>query len=153
MNLWNVYKDGRICVNHFTFKIICIKTSQWGHFSLQTTFAIGFRFIPGLVNFQVFFIFLKINGCELIQDIHSKGIYRPVPEGWILFQKKLKENADVICIGNSGFSCGTRFNGTKEIPAKWRQGFQNITKPQGIFNVSLFVVGDFFIHEKFSFSK
>ena len=28
MNLWNVYKDGRICVNHFTFKIICIKTSQ-----------------------------------------------------------------------------------------------------------------------------
>ena len=113
-------------------------------FSLQTTFAIGFRFISGLVNFQVFFIFLKINGCELIQDIHSKGIYRPVPEGWILFQKKLKENADVICIGNSGFSCGTRFNGTKEIPAKWRQGFQNITKPQGIFNVSLFVVGDIF---------
>ena len=83
----------------------------------------------------------------------SKGIYRPVPEGWILFQKKLKENADVICIGNSGFSCGTRFNGTKEIPAKWRQGLQNITKPQGIINVSLFVVGDFFIHEKFSFSK
>jgi len=31
---------------------------------------------------------------------------------------------------------------------KWRQGFQNITKPQGIFNISLFVVGDFFIHEK-----
>ena len=94
-----------------------------------------------------------VHGCDLIQDIHSKGIYRPVPEGWILFQKKLEENADVICIGNSGFSCGTRFNGTKEIPAKWRQGFQNITKPQGIFNVSLFVVGDFFIHEKFSFSK
>ena len=32
-------------------------------------------------------------------DIHCKGIYRPVPEGWILFQKKLEENADVICIG------------------------------------------------------
>ena len=38
-------------------------------------------------------------------------------------EKKLKENPDIICIGNSGFSCGTRFNGTKEILAKWRQGF------------------------------
>ena len=84
VNLWDVHQDCWVGVDHFPFKIIGVKASKGRHFSLQATFAVGFRFITRLVNLQIFFIFLKINSFDLIQNINCKIRHIFVFKHWIL---------------------------------------------------------------------
>ena len=140
MDLGNVHEDGRIGVDHFPFIIVGVKASQSGNLAFQATFAVGFHTFAVLVDFKIFLIFLDIKCLDLVQNA-----YVDIPHGFtlksrIVLQKKLKEDADVVCVGYSGFRCCGGVYGTEIVPAERRQGFQYLTETQSVFDICMFMI-------------
>ena len=121
MDLWHIDKYGRICLDHFPSVIICIKTPKGRDLSFEPTFAVCFGFVTSLVDLEIFLIFLKIQSLDLIQDINCKIRHFVILKCRIFIKKKLKENPDIVGIGNPGLGRSRRIDRTKIIPAKRRQ--------------------------------
>ena len=140
MDLGNVHKDCRIGVDHFPFVIVSVKAAQSGNLAFQAPFAVGFHTFAVLVDFKIFLIFLDIQSLYLVQNA-----YVDIPHGFtlkrrIVLQKKLKEDADVVCVGYSCFRCCCGVYGTEIVPAERRQGFQYLTETQCVFNICMFMI-------------
>ena len=88
VDLRHIDQNRRVGGDHFMSVIICIKTTQCRNFTFDATFTICFRFgrVRGFINFEKFFVFLKINSFDLIQDINCEIRHGFVFKHWILLQ-------------------------------------------------------------------
>ena len=132
---------------------ICVKAPKRRHFSLQTAFPVGHGggrtiFLILLIKLQIFLIFFNIHSLQPIQIGHFKIRGLIIFVNRVFFYQETEKHPNIIGVGDTGASGGSRLHSPEIVFGKRRKRFQNLPQLLDICHILLFVVTSVF-HDSF----